>query len=98
MYFFYSFFKEFYNELVPKKLHGRHWWLTPVILVTWESEIRRITVLGQPSQKEFCETSSQQKKGRVWWCICHPSYSRQSKIGGSQARLDWANSEILSLK
>jgi hypothetical protein len=27
------------------------WWLTPVILATWEAEIRRIAVRGQTRQK-----------------------------------------------
>jgi hypothetical protein len=27
------------------------WWLSPIILATWEEEIERITVPGQPRQK-----------------------------------------------
>jgi hypothetical protein len=27
------------------------WWLTPVIPVTWEAEIRRFVVEGQPGEK-----------------------------------------------
>jgi hypothetical protein len=27
-----------------------YWWLTPIILPTWEAEIRRIMVLGQAGQ------------------------------------------------
>jgi hypothetical protein len=29
---------------------SRHWWLTPVILVTQEAEIRRAKVQSQPRQ------------------------------------------------
>jgi hypothetical protein len=29
----------------------RHSWFTPVILTTWEAEMRRLLVLGQPRQK-----------------------------------------------
>jgi hypothetical protein len=35
------------NALKIDKL-ARDWWLMPVILATWEAEIRRITVGGQP--------------------------------------------------
>jgi hypothetical protein len=31
----------------------RHWWLTSVIPATWEADIRRIEVQGQPGQKVF---------------------------------------------
>jgi hypothetical protein len=39
------------------KRKARCWWLTPVILVTQEAEIRRITVPSQPRQI-VCETLS----------------------------------------
>jgi hypothetical protein len=38
------------------------WWPTPVIPVTWEMEIGRITVQGQPRQKVSI-TLSQQTSG-----------------------------------
>jgi hypothetical protein len=40
------------------------WWLTPVILVTWEEEIRRIVVQGQQGQNIY-ETLFQPIKA---WC------------------------------
>jgi hypothetical protein len=33
-----------------KTIQAGCWWLTPVILATWEAKIRRITVQGQPRQ------------------------------------------------
>jgi hypothetical protein len=35
---------------------GRHWWLTPVLLVMWEAETRMILVQGPPGEV-VCETS-----------------------------------------
>jgi hypothetical protein len=37
---------------VSKHHMGEHWWLIPVILTTWEAEIGRIMVQGQPRQIE----------------------------------------------
>jgi hypothetical protein len=42
-----------------KKRKTRYWWLTPVILVTWEAEIKRTIVLGQPGSKKKKKKSSQ---------------------------------------
>jgi hypothetical protein len=40
---------ELYNEKIHNKT-ARLLWLTPVFLPTWEAEIRRIKVQGQPWQ------------------------------------------------
>jgi hypothetical protein len=31
-------------------LLARHWWFTPIILATWEAEIKRMEVQGQSAQ------------------------------------------------
>jgi hypothetical protein len=36
---------------------ARHQWFMPVIIATWEAEIRRLTVQGHPGQR-IHETSS----------------------------------------
>jgi hypothetical protein len=48
-----------------KYIQALVWWLTPIILVIWEAEIRRITFWGQPGQN-VCETLFQQIN-QVWW-------------------------------
>jgi hypothetical protein len=35
-----------------KERKVRHWWLMPIILATWEAEIRRIAIPGQPGMKK----------------------------------------------
>jgi hypothetical protein len=39
-----------YSPRIKANRSARHWWLTPVILATWETEVRRIVVRGQPRQ------------------------------------------------
>jgi hypothetical protein len=45
-----------------------------VILATWEAEIRRIVIQGQPRQK-VSETPSLQKMLNVVVHTCHPIYA-----------------------
>jgi hypothetical protein len=40
-------------KLVREKGGARRQWLTPVIQVTWEAEIKRIMVLGQSGKKSL---------------------------------------------
>jgi hypothetical protein len=41
-------------------------WLKPVILATWEAEVRKIMFQVQP-RKKVSETPSQPRKVWVWW-------------------------------
>jgi hypothetical protein len=54
---------------VKNELRARHWWFTPVILVTWEAEMGRIAVRGQ-SMQIVCETPHLQNNQSkiVWRC------------------------------
>jgi hypothetical protein len=45
----------FKKEKKSYHARARHWWLMLIILPTWEAEIRRITVQGQPG-KIVCKT------------------------------------------
>jgi hypothetical protein len=58
------------------------WWLTPVILATWEAEISKIVVWGQPRQK-FPKTPSQPIAGLT--CAHMSSQAAwEAEIGGIQ--------------
>jgi hypothetical protein len=49
-------------------------------LATWEAEIRRITVQGQPRQIVHKTPSQQKKKLGMVVSTCHPSYGGKPKI------------------
>jgi hypothetical protein len=51
-----SLFFFFYKNL----LRAWHWWLTPIILATWEAEIRKIMI--QSLKQTVHKTPSQKKK------------------------------------
>jgi hypothetical protein len=57
------------GRVCRKVLSCWHWWLTPVILVTQEEVIRRITVRSQPGQtvQETLTRKTHHKKGLVEW-------------------------------
>jgi hypothetical protein len=80
--------------------HGsRRLWLIPVILATWEDEIRRIKYNASPGKEVLQNPVPMKKKLGVVVCTCHPSYGGKYKIlAGLLSRLVWAKSKTLSLK
>jgi hypothetical protein len=52
-------------------------WLKLAILATWEAELGRITVRGQPGDK-FARSRLNQCLGTMA-CTCHPRYTRKNK-------------------
>jgi hypothetical protein len=68
-------------DLKNKKQVGR-WWLTPVILATWEAEIRRISGQSQPGKK-FPKILSQQWLGAAVYAF-HPKLCGRLREGGLQ--------------
>jgi hypothetical protein len=60
-------------------------WLTFVILVTWEAEIRRIEFQASLTKK-FTRPHLNGKKLKMAVCSCHPSNGEKCKVGGSQSR------------
>jgi hypothetical protein len=52
--------------ILKKEKRARHYWLMPVILATYEGELRSSTVRSQPGQtvcKPFLKNPSQKKAG-----------------------------------
>jgi hypothetical protein len=56
--------KKKYNRVL--KIVGQAWWLTPVILASWEVVIEKIVVLGQARQR--ASEIPSQPASWVWWC------------------------------
>jgi hypothetical protein len=66
----------------------------PVILATWEAEIRRMQ-LKVSLGKKYSRPHLNQYLGVVT-CACHPSCYGKHEIRGSQSRLAQAKSKIIS--
>jgi hypothetical protein len=45
-----------------KARKARHWWFMPIILTSWEAEIQRIVISGQPQQKCSKDPISKEKR------------------------------------
>jgi hypothetical protein len=59
---------ESYLWYFKRSLWAECWWLTLVILVTWEAEIRRIAVWGQPGGGEqFLRPHLQNNQSKMDW-------------------------------
>jgi hypothetical protein len=71
-------------------------WLTLVILATWEVEIDRTEVPDHLWKKNVRETSSQQKKGSMVACSCHPSNREKLEIEESWYRPSWGKQHPIS--
>jgi hypothetical protein len=71
------------------------WWFFPVVLTTWNAEIRRIAVLGQPRQNNNLRPHIKGKNLGGEACFCHPNEVGKIEIGGSLSRPDSAKSKTL---
>jgi hypothetical protein len=73
---------------------GQIYCLEPVILATWEPEIGRITIGGQP-RKKGCESPFQPWMGAGG--VCHPKLCQEAQRGETQSQTS-LGSETLSPK
>jgi hypothetical protein len=64
--------KSLYKTEIKSIPYSRHQWLTPVILATWEVEIRKIEVSSQPGKwfSKLYLKNIQHEKGLVKWLKC----------------------------
>jgi hypothetical protein len=91
--------KEFKQSLDKKLITAWHLWLTPIILATWETDIRMIVFPGEPTEKfTTSHLNRKKKKLSIVACAYHPSYGRKHKTGALWQRLAWAKCETLSPK
>jgi hypothetical protein len=67
------------------------------MLATWEADIKKIAVPGQP-HKKFAKCHLNGKNVGQVACTYHPSYGEKLKIGGLWSMSDWAKSKILAPK
>jgi hypothetical protein len=70
-------------------MSARHLWFTPIILATWEAEISRIVVPGQPRQKSSWDTTSAGKTAGWVVYTYHPNNGRKHKMRGLWSWQAW---------
>jgi hypothetical protein len=75
-------FKIFLNFINIKRVTAGCWWLTLILIATWDSEIGRTVMPGQPGQK-VCKNPSQQKNLGMVAHTCHPSEEGRLKYKDS---------------
>jgi hypothetical protein len=57
------------NGYITNVITTGHWWLTFVILATWEAEIERTAFQDQPRAKSLQDTISTEKNGHDSMCL-----------------------------
>jgi hypothetical protein len=65
---------------------ARYQWLTPVILASWEAEIKRIETRGQPGENSLQEQDPISKITRAKWTGRAPALQAQKQTNNNKKR------------
>jgi hypothetical protein len=79
------FFQDSIIGLYQIRFFGQAQWLTSIILATWEAEIGRTVIQGQPGQKVHEASSEPIKAGHSGACLS--SQLEKHNLGKSWSRL-----------